>query len=259
LVTGCVPILRGGKVLLVSSSRKTEWILPKGGWEQDEAIEESAVRECFEEAGVLGTLGQALSPVQHETRKAKKRRLEREASVRRMTTGDSAPDGAPKPEKDPAECDVDKGKSAKTESLPRPAPAATAEIATTTATSPVCNEDTSRIRGHPSQDLSPHERCKSSDDALSVASNVSGTYSQVRMTLFPLYVTEVHEDWPESGRFRKAVDIDEAIRLMEPRPEFRAALVEVKERGLHVLEGPGKATAATTTINATDSAPNSSK
>ena len=30
LVTGCVPILRDGRVLLVSSSRKPAWILPKG-------------------------------------------------------------------------------------------------------------------------------------------------------------------------------------------------------------------------------------
>ncbi|MEM1010145.1 MAG: hypothetical protein AAGJ35_14205, partial [Myxococcota bacterium] len=31
LVTGCVPILKSGKILFVSSSRKAEWILPKGG------------------------------------------------------------------------------------------------------------------------------------------------------------------------------------------------------------------------------------
>ena len=60
----------------MSASRKAEWILPKGGWEKDEEMEESAIRECFEEAGVLGILGPKLNPVDYETRKAKKRRLE---------------------------------------------------------------------------------------------------------------------------------------------------------------------------------------
>jgi NUDIX domain len=41
------------KVLLISSSKHlNEWILPKGGWEQDETVEECAVREAEEEAGV---------------------------------------------------------------------------------------------------------------------------------------------------------------------------------------------------------------
>ena len=72
LTTGCVPILRGGKILFVSASRKPEWILPKGGWELDETMEESAVRECFEEAGVLGVLGPKLSDIQYETRQSQK-------------------------------------------------------------------------------------------------------------------------------------------------------------------------------------------
>eukprot|EP00555_Chaetoceros_dichaeta_P012802 CAMPEP_0198257932 /NCGR_PEP_ID=MMETSP1447-20131203/7482_1 /TAXON_ID=420782 /ORGANISM="Chaetoceros dichaeta, Strain CCMP1751" /LENGTH=173 /DNA_ID=CAMNT_0043944947 /DNA_START=6 /DNA_END=524 /DNA_ORIENTATION=+ len=33
LTVGSVPILRDGKILMVSSSRKPRWILPKGGWE----------------------------------------------------------------------------------------------------------------------------------------------------------------------------------------------------------------------------------
>ncbi len=39
LTTGSVPIMKDGRILLVSSSRKEEWILPKGGWESDENIE----------------------------------------------------------------------------------------------------------------------------------------------------------------------------------------------------------------------------
>ena len=54
------------------------------------------------------------------------------------------------------------------------------------------------------------------------------------MTLFPLYVSEVRDSWPESGRFRKIVGIDEAIDMLESREELRSALIQVKERGLHL-------------------------
>lgn len=39
LTTGSVPIMKDGRILLISSSRKEEWILPKGGWESDEEME----------------------------------------------------------------------------------------------------------------------------------------------------------------------------------------------------------------------------
>ena len=39
LTTGSVPIMSDGRILLVSSSRKEEWILPKGGWESDETCQ----------------------------------------------------------------------------------------------------------------------------------------------------------------------------------------------------------------------------
>jgi hypothetical protein len=73
------------------------------------------------------------------------------------------------------------------------------------------------------------------DETMSVGSTRSSTYSHVQMTLFPLYVKNVAEDWPENGRFRRAVDLDQAIALMDTRPEFKAVLQEVMERGLHVL------------------------
>lgn len=194
MVTGCVPIVEGGKILLISASRKAEWILPKGGWELDEGIEESAIRECYEEAGVLGTLGPCLTEVEYETRKAKKRRLELEevqrmAKIVRDAHIQSAPEG--------------EGQSCEK------------------------TEQTNKATSAPSS--------KSSDETSSVSSESSSTYSHVRMTLFPLYVSEVKGDWPESGRFRKAVDIDEAIKLCESRPEFHKVLIEVKERNLHHL------------------------
>jgi hypothetical protein len=73
------------------------------------------------------------------------------------------------------------------------------------------------------------------DETSSAASDASGTYSLVRMTLFPLYVTEVKDDWPECGRFRKAVEIDDAIEMMRSRPEFQAVLKEVKQKNIHLM------------------------
>jgi NUDIX domain len=66
LVAGCIPILPNGHILLISSRTaekrgSTGFLsLPKGGWELDERIEEGAIRETYEEAGVLGLLGQPL-------------------------------------------------------------------------------------------------------------------------------------------------------------------------------------------------------
>ncbi|KAL7575831.1 hypothetical protein ACA910_003154 [Epithemia clementina (nom. ined.)] len=206
LVTGCVPILKGGKIMFVSASGKPEWILPKGGWELDETLEESAIRECFEEAGVLGILGPTLTQVEYETRKAKKRRLEKEQELSNRAVkariagtvhgGDEA---------------ISFGTAEAAVDLP---PLVEARI-----------QEQEELCGNTSEENS------------SVAPS---TYCKVRMTLFPLYVSRVLEKWPEDGRFRKAVDIDEAIQLMENRPEFRVVLEEVKSRGLHLLSQPIK-------------------
>ncbi|ORY04592.1 hypothetical protein K493DRAFT_311296 [Basidiobolus meristosporus CBS 931.73] len=52
VVAGCVPIDVNTKPNFVN----LEWILPKGGWESDEDQETSAQRECWEEAGVKGSI-----------------------------------------------------------------------------------------------------------------------------------------------------------------------------------------------------------
>jgi diphosphoinositol-polyphosphate diphosphatase len=206
LVTGCVPILRDGRILVVSASRKPEWILPKGGWEEDETMEESAARECFEEAGVLGVLGPKLSAIQYETRKAKKRRLQLELDhdSKRVKKGAEEEQDQKVPDKDLS-------------SDTNPVEAAV-----------MSDEALSRIR-KAAENASP----KAIDDTLSVAS--SATYNKAHMTMFPLYVSSVVAVWPESGRCRKAVDIDEAIALFESRPELQKAIIDVKERGLHLL------------------------
>jgi diphosphoinositol-polyphosphate diphosphatase len=217
MTTGCVPVVDGGKVLFISSSRKSEWILPKGGWEMDEAMEESAIRETFEEAGVLGILGPRLTEIEYETRKAKKRRLEYEEIQRKAKQIRAAHSPSPRPSSAP-------------ESTPPVAPVADVSsgmVPAAAESAHVDNEVLNRIRGQSRAHISDGETC-------SVASEASQSYTHVRMTLFPLYVTDIRRNWPEQGRFRKAVDIDEAIRLTESRPEFQAALKELKDRNLHM-------------------------
>lgn len=208
MVTGCVPIVEGGKVLLVSASRKPEWILPKGGWEMDEGIEESAIRECFEEAGVLGVLGPRLSHYDFETRKAKKRRLEFEENQKKKqrASGDSDHSEALS---EFQESDVLQVK-----------------LVSGTDSGSFCADS-----------ILMHQSGKPlhSDETSSVASDSSLLHTHVRLSLFVLYVSDVKSSWPESGRSRKVVDIDEAIKICESRPEFHAALMEVKERNLHHL------------------------
>lgn len=49
------------QVLLVTSSRRPDnWIVPGGGVEPNEEAHCTAVREVLEEAGVVGTLGRCL-------------------------------------------------------------------------------------------------------------------------------------------------------------------------------------------------------
>lgn len=79
LVAGCVPILQDGRVVLIGSRKGNDWVgLPKGGWELDETLEEAAIRECFEEAGVLGILGPNLPSFLIESGKAKGKRQDAE-------------------------------------------------------------------------------------------------------------------------------------------------------------------------------------
>lgn len=54
LVAGVVPTNKDKTyVLLIQSTRREEWVLPKGGWETDEECTEAAEREAWEEAGIV--------------------------------------------------------------------------------------------------------------------------------------------------------------------------------------------------------------
>lgn len=69
LVAGCIPYRyrksddaedgdseKMVEVLMISSPSGPGLLFPKGGWENDETVEEAAVRESMEEAGVGGTI-----------------------------------------------------------------------------------------------------------------------------------------------------------------------------------------------------------
>ncbi|KAL6994542.1 Nucleoside diphosphate-linked moiety X motif 13 [Sarracenia purpurea var. burkii] len=69
LVSGCIPyrVAKDDKdhnsdrkhkveVLMISSANRDGLVFPKGGWDDDETLEEAACREALEEAGVKGIL-----------------------------------------------------------------------------------------------------------------------------------------------------------------------------------------------------------
>ena len=55
LVAGVVPLSADrNQVLMIQSSGRKGWVLPKGGWETDEGTQqEAACREAWEEAGII--------------------------------------------------------------------------------------------------------------------------------------------------------------------------------------------------------------
>ena len=66
LCAGVLPLTREGHVVVISSAKhKDQWILPKGGWEEDETVEEAARRECYEEGGLRGELREGHVDVTH--------------------------------------------------------------------------------------------------------------------------------------------------------------------------------------------------
>jgi diphosphoinositol-polyphosphate diphosphatase len=71
LVAGVVPTNKEKTyVLLIQSTRRNGWVLPKGGWETDEECNEAAEREAWEEAGIVCKMDWDLGKIT-ETRTAK--------------------------------------------------------------------------------------------------------------------------------------------------------------------------------------------
>ncbi|CAH2037021.1 unnamed protein product [Thlaspi arvense] len=79
-VVGCVPYrykkqqVNGAEskeieVLLISAQKGKGMLFPKGGWETDESMEEAALRETIEEAGVTGELEEKLGKWQYKSKR----------------------------------------------------------------------------------------------------------------------------------------------------------------------------------------------
>ncbi|KAF9267968.1 hypothetical protein L218DRAFT_1058016 [Marasmius fiardii PR-910] len=66
VVCCAIPIARAaGKILVVTSRKRPDsWVLPKGGWESsDVKLENAALREAFEEAGVRGSISRYVTTI----------------------------------------------------------------------------------------------------------------------------------------------------------------------------------------------------
>ncbi|EMC96644.1 hypothetical protein BAUCODRAFT_122627 [Baudoinia panamericana UAMH 10762] len=72
LVAGVVPLSADRtKVLLIESSGRKGWVLPKGGWETDEATQEAAARrEAWEEAGIETVVEKDLGEIEEKRTEA---------------------------------------------------------------------------------------------------------------------------------------------------------------------------------------------
>jgi 8-oxo-dGTP pyrophosphatase MutT (NUDIX family) len=168
LTTGCIPIFPDGRVLLISSTKSSNvFVLPKGGWEQDESLPLSALRETLEEAGVTGLLGPPLPPLTYETKKSVSRRL---------LLGES-----------------------------------TVTPSSKTTTTPEI----------------------SSRPIVTSYSPISAYHTHNRLIIFPMYVQCIYDDWPEKNRLRRIVTIDEALALLQHRPEFLRMVQALRDRNLH--------------------------
>ncbi|XP_073007898.1 nudix hydrolase 13, mitochondrial [Typha latifolia] len=70
LVAGCIPyrlkeeenhfgdLVNRLEVLMVSTAKRNDLVFPKGGWENDETVDQAACREALEEAGVKGKISE---------------------------------------------------------------------------------------------------------------------------------------------------------------------------------------------------------
>jgi diphosphoinositol-polyphosphate diphosphatase len=226
LVAGCVPILSDGRIILINSNKGKGWLVPKGGWELDERLEEGAIRECFEEAGLLGILGPKFDAFCVETKKAKKRRMELEEKLRQRPET-PAPDSdlfysgwsvlsqlseedhltdetsyaseeAFKSSASPFTVPAPSNTVSPAQEVPKTGVRVTFQLADSERGPIPCVLDR----------LVPAVDVIKTDTTEETASTSSLTHTHTCMTFLPLYVQQVYESWPESERVRRAFDID---------------------------------------------------
>ena len=187
MTTGTIPILNDGRILLISSSDGSSWVLPKGGWESDELLPVGAIRETFEEAGVVGLLDPPLPSMTYETRKSRKRRLAAASSGSLINLSPSAG------------------------SL-----SSVSDFGSTSVSHVSSMTNIERLVVTPeSEESAPKD------------------HTHNCLTMFPLYVTHVGDQWPEMHRKRRAFTIEEAEEALVERPEFVSVIRQAKLRQLH--------------------------
>ena len=75
-------------VLLIQSDRRKGWVLPKGGWENDEDCQSAAQREAWEEAGIIVRIDYDLGDiVESRPPKAPSKTKKREKALYRFYEG----------------------------------------------------------------------------------------------------------------------------------------------------------------------------
>jgi ADP-ribose pyrophosphatase YjhB (NUDIX family) len=169
LVSGCIPILSDGRILLIRSRKEEKtWSLPKGGWELDESVEEGAIRETFEEAGVTGILGPCILGSFVVQSGKNKRKQTISSSMSSSTSTSSLSNTSNHDTKGVVLCDLN-----------------TLVPFTTASTIP-----------KPSSDEEPS------------SSSTIPSHTHTCMTFFPMYVQQILEVFPENSRRRRAFPID---------------------------------------------------
>jgi ADP-ribose pyrophosphatase YjhB (NUDIX family) len=243
LVTGAVPILADSTILMISAGKKAAWILPKGGWELDECLEESAMRETFEEAGCSGVLGPPLESILYKRRKTPTPRLETEVENMLLPFAmevdghvspysglhNSTPPPPPPPPQPPLYSAI------KTSTTSR---GSETSLSTCGSSSNIHNMISPDTTTKPSAGMDTEEsppRDYRHPSGMDTEESSPRDYTHVRMVLFPMYVREVKDCWPENGRLRKALPIDDAIAALASRPELQSMLQEVKDKKLHLV------------------------
>jgi len=103
LVAGVVPLSQDKNyVLMIQSTRRKGWVLPKGGWEIDEDCPEAAAREAWEEAGIMVRIEYDLDEIK-DSRPPKKKSSDKERSLFRFYEATVTSEEAEWPEKEKRE------------------------------------------------------------------------------------------------------------------------------------------------------------
>ncbi|KAL2155285.1 hypothetical protein VTH82DRAFT_26 [Thermothelomyces myriococcoides] len=97
LVAGVVPLTEDKSyVMLIQSTRRKGWVLPKGGWETDEECHEAAAREAWEEAGILVQIDYDLGDIHEMTPRKKTSSSSSSSSSSSKSSGKDSPKEKPR-------------------------------------------------------------------------------------------------------------------------------------------------------------------